>query len=251
MGTPPRSSANSAGLGHDGGGHRGAGRDRLRRLRLAPAGWPWSSATRPPGSTASVTGALDERVSIPMVGRAESLNVSVSAAVLCFEALRQRRLGDGAGRPSPVTRSPRPTMPGMDRSPTTPEAPMGGGGGAHQMTDAHGRRRRWSTRPGRPWPTADSTEDIRQVATSVTGKKSPLAAGVPGPRRSRPRCPQGSSGSDCTRPARPSRRSSSSGGPRSRADELAREMAESRIDLTEFIPGSHARAAGAGATSTW
>jgi RNA methyltransferase, TrmH family len=34
---------------------------------------------------------LDHQVSIPMVGKAESLNVSVSAAVLCFEALRQRR----------------------------------------------------------------------------------------------------------------------------------------------------------------
>jgi TrmH family RNA methyltransferase len=34
---------------------------------------------------------LDERVTIPMVGRAESLNVAVSASVLCFEALRHRR----------------------------------------------------------------------------------------------------------------------------------------------------------------
>ena len=38
-------------------------------------------------------GLLDERVTIPMVGRAESLNVAVSASVLCFEALRQRRPG--------------------------------------------------------------------------------------------------------------------------------------------------------------
>jgi TrmH family RNA methyltransferase len=36
-------------------------------------------------------GRLDRRVTIPMVGRAESLNVGVSASVLCFEALRQRR----------------------------------------------------------------------------------------------------------------------------------------------------------------
>jgi TrmH family RNA methyltransferase len=35
--------------------------------------------------------ALDVAVTIPMAGRAESLNVSVSAAVLCFEVLRQRR----------------------------------------------------------------------------------------------------------------------------------------------------------------
>lgn len=34
---------------------------------------------------------LDVDVSIPMVGRAESLNVAMAGAVLCFEALRQRR----------------------------------------------------------------------------------------------------------------------------------------------------------------
>jgi tRNA G18 (ribose-2'-O)-methylase SpoU len=31
-------------------------------------------------------------VTIPMAGRAESLNVGVAAAVVCFEAARQRRL---------------------------------------------------------------------------------------------------------------------------------------------------------------
>lgn len=34
---------------------------------------------------------IDEWVSIPMAGRAESLNVGMAAAVLCFEAARQRR----------------------------------------------------------------------------------------------------------------------------------------------------------------
>jgi TrmH family RNA methyltransferase len=48
---------------------------------------------------------LDEWVSIPMAGRAESLNVSVSAAVLCFEMLRLRRQSDEA--------SPASTMPAM------------------------------------------------------------------------------------------------------------------------------------------
>jgi TrmH family RNA methyltransferase len=43
------------------------------------------------GLGSTLTDALDESVTIPMAGRAESLNVSVSAAVLCFEALRQRR----------------------------------------------------------------------------------------------------------------------------------------------------------------
>jgi TrmH family RNA methyltransferase len=34
----------------------------------------------------------DERVTIPMAGRTESLNVGMAAAVLCFEAARQRRI---------------------------------------------------------------------------------------------------------------------------------------------------------------
>jgi TrmH family RNA methyltransferase len=34
---------------------------------------------------------VDERVTIPMDGRSESLNVGMAAAVLCFEASRQRR----------------------------------------------------------------------------------------------------------------------------------------------------------------
>ena len=46
---------------------------------------------------------LDGQVAIPMAGRAESLNVGVACAVLCFEALRQRRTS-GQGRP-------RSTMP--------------------------------------------------------------------------------------------------------------------------------------------
>ncbi|HVM07155.1 MAG TPA: RNA methyltransferase [Acidimicrobiales bacterium] len=34
---------------------------------------------------------IDEAVTIPMIGRTESLNVGMAAAVLCFEAARQRR----------------------------------------------------------------------------------------------------------------------------------------------------------------
>ena len=34
---------------------------------------------------------VDLRLSIPMAGRAESLNVAMAGAVLCFESLRQRR----------------------------------------------------------------------------------------------------------------------------------------------------------------
>jgi RNA methyltransferase, TrmH family len=52
---------------------------------------------------------LDAGVTVPMAGRAESLNVGVSAAVLCFEALRQRRTAPGReGGPA------RSTMSAMD-----------------------------------------------------------------------------------------------------------------------------------------
>lgn len=43
-----------------------------------------------------VLDAVDKLVTIPMAGRAESLNVGVAAAVLCFEAARQRSTGEVA-----------------------------------------------------------------------------------------------------------------------------------------------------------
>lgn len=42
------------------------------------------------GLAPAVAGAVDGAVTIPMAGRAESLNVGVAAALLCFEARRQR-----------------------------------------------------------------------------------------------------------------------------------------------------------------
>jgi TrmH family RNA methyltransferase len=42
------------------------------------------------GLPSSVASALDGWVSVPMPGRAESLNVGMAATVLCFEAARQR-----------------------------------------------------------------------------------------------------------------------------------------------------------------
>lgn len=42
------------------------------------------------GLPADLDPLLDGRVTIPMVGRAESLNVGMAATVLCFEAARQR-----------------------------------------------------------------------------------------------------------------------------------------------------------------
>ena len=44
----------------------------------------------------AVNALLDDQVTIPMAGRAESLNVGMAAAVLCFEVARQRR---SAARP--------------------------------------------------------------------------------------------------------------------------------------------------------
>lgn len=66
-------------------------------------------------------GRLDRRVSVPMVGRAESLNVGVSASVLCFEALRQRRTTGGPAR--------RSTISGMDAPVRVPEEQSGPGAG--------------------------------------------------------------------------------------------------------------------------
>ena len=58
------------------------------------------SAGLDPSLRAGLSGAL----AIPMAGRAESLNVGVACAVVCFEALRQRR----AGRPAPRSISTTP-----------------------------------------------------------------------------------------------------------------------------------------------
>ena len=41
------------------------------------------------GLAADVVSALDEMVSIPIAGRAESLNVAIAAAVLCFEVAQR------------------------------------------------------------------------------------------------------------------------------------------------------------------
>lgn len=43
------------------------------------------------GLPAGLDAHLDQRVTIPMAGRVESLNVGMAAALICFEALRQRR----------------------------------------------------------------------------------------------------------------------------------------------------------------
>ena len=82
----------------------------------------------------SVLERLDERVSIPMAGRAESLNVSVSAAVLCFESLRQRRTqGEGRHGSSGEARGGS-TGEGRQRS-TIPDVHAVTSGSAEQIDD--------------------------------------------------------------------------------------------------------------------
>lgn len=78
------------------------GRWGLRRLgTVATGGTPYDEAdlagavalvlgNEAHGLPERVAGLLDGEVTIPMVGRAESLNVGMAAAVLCFEAARQR-----------------------------------------------------------------------------------------------------------------------------------------------------------------
>ncbi|HMD47076.1 MAG TPA: RNA methyltransferase [Acidimicrobiales bacterium] len=61
------------------------------------------------GVPPELAGHLDGTIGIPMPGRAESLNVGVAAAVLCFEALRQRRLAATVAGPG----EPGRTMPAM------------------------------------------------------------------------------------------------------------------------------------------
>jgi RNA methyltransferase, TrmH family len=80
------------------------GRWGLRRLGTASRGGEDYDVTDLSGPLALVVGneahglpadldaVTDGVVTIPMAGRAESLNVGMAAAVLCFEAARQRRL---------------------------------------------------------------------------------------------------------------------------------------------------------------
>lgn len=72
------------------------------------------------GLPEELVAALDARVTVPMAGRSDSLNVSVSAAVLCFEALRQRR-----ATPWREATGGGPTMSAMDQGPARPHGDGG------------------------------------------------------------------------------------------------------------------------------
>jgi TrmH family RNA methyltransferase len=68
------------------------------------AGLDWSVPTtvffgnESAGLEPALSNALSGKLAIPMAGRAESLNVGVACAVVCFEAFRQRRGGGAAPR---------------------------------------------------------------------------------------------------------------------------------------------------------
>ena len=52
------------------------------------------------GISEDATKLADERFSIPMYGMVQSLNVSVSAAITIYEAMRQRKLKDMYDKPN-------------------------------------------------------------------------------------------------------------------------------------------------------
>lgn len=66
--------------------------------------------------------ALDGLVAIPMAGRAESLNVGMACAVLCFEALRQRRTGAQGQRRTGAATEGRRTGAATEGRSTVPRA---------------------------------------------------------------------------------------------------------------------------------
>ena len=73
------------------------------------------SAARPTACPPTLDALVDERLTIPMAGRSESLNVAMAGTVLCFEALRQRRgvgVTDAPDRPAARRRARAPTPDG-------------------------------------------------------------------------------------------------------------------------------------------
>ena len=60
------------------------------------------------GMSPRVRTACDTLVSIPMLGKLASLNASVSAGIVLFEAVRQRGSKPGSSRPAPARRRRRP-----------------------------------------------------------------------------------------------------------------------------------------------
>lgn len=69
------------------------------------------------GLPAGLEDQIDEMITIPMVGRSESLNVSMATAIVCFEVLRRRRGGEDQAQWSQLherRREPRVDPVGME-----------------------------------------------------------------------------------------------------------------------------------------
>jgi RNA methyltransferase, TrmH family len=81
------------------------------------------------GLADEVVDALDATVTVPLDGQAESLNVSTAAAVVCFEARRQRLVADADPSGSKGISTGRPTMPGMEARPAEGAPVVGGADG--------------------------------------------------------------------------------------------------------------------------
>ena len=94
------------------------GPKRSTRRRIWPtAGWSWSSAARGRACGGGSPTAATPLVSIPVGGAVGSLNVSAAAAVLLFEATRQRRVASGVPDATPNLQRPLQIAPrGVDRT---------------------------------------------------------------------------------------------------------------------------------------
>ena len=199
----------------------------------------------PPG----VAEAVDEAVTIPMAGRAESLNVAMAGTVLCFEAMRQRRAATIA--PQQGNRLP------VDRHGQNRDAPeqvsiyrtgrdAAAGGRVHDdMTDPTSSSGdelvaeigRLEDEARARIASAATLDELRAVESEVAGKRSPMNAfrkrlgGLDGETR-RTVGKVLNAASDAVRVAATERRAVLEAA--SRTEQLLDE----RIDLTEVLPGT-------------
>ena len=169
-------------------GHRAARRPAARRGRSRRPDRGRSSAAKAPGCRRRCVAAADERVTIPMEAPVESLNAAVSAALMVYEARRQRH---ARRRDQPVTTtgvtmdSLFPDEPNRDRRPPPRTAPL-----AERMRPRTLRRVR---RPGGA-ARARASRCARRSSATCCSRSSCGDRPAPARRRSR--------GSSPTRPAR-------------------------------------------------
>ena len=194
---------------------------------------PSCSATRRRGSPTEVLAVARRPVTIPMAGRAESLNVGVACAVLCFEALRQRR--DGCGQTGADGCRPR------GRDGCRPESgdrrlagsgPMAIGPRSDGQLASHPRGRGCA----RSWTAPAPPRACRAAEQSILGKRSPLGAApriaLGGLDR---RAARRSVGGSARAPARASKSWSGAAARAVGRGERAAALAADRLDLTEVV----------------